>query len=402
MRFFEPVKALRQPLFARLFFAQAISLLGDSITWVGIALLAYEFGGENSSKILATSLTLRVSSFVLFGSYAGIMADKFSRKKIMIITNIFRMLIILSLAFITNTAQLYIMIFLLNIFNAFFTPAYKATVPQLVSRKEDYGNAIALSNSTWQLLGILGPGLAGILAVAWGARQIFIVDAFTFLISIILVSFIPIPAIKDTQTRTLSFVSVWNDMKAGTKLVFGTKPIRFALFIELTGALAGAQVLVNTIGHIKGDMNLGDDEYGLIMAAFGVGATIAAFTSNTLDRSGNKTVLLATGAFMLGIAVTMANFVSFGLMTVLWVIAGLGISYCDMPSQILIAENIVPEHQGKAYGSHFAWSHLWWATGYIFAGITGSLLKNHDFFTGGITALAILGMILTYRFINSR
>lgn len=402
MRFFEPIKALRQPLFARLFFAQAISLLGDSITWVGIALLAYEFGGDQSSKILATSLTLRVSSFVLFGSYAGIMADKFSRKKIMIITNIFRMIIILSLAFITNTGQLYLMIFLLNIFNAFFTPAYKATVPQLVSRKEDYGNAIALSNATWQLLGILGPGLAGILAVAWGSRQIFIVDAITFLVSIVLVSLIPISRINETESKTLSLASVWNDIKAGTKLVFGSKPIRFALFIELTGALAGAQVLVNTIGHIKGDMMLGDDEYGLIMAAFGAGATIAAFTSNTVDRSKHKAVLLTTGAFMLGIAVTLANFASFGLLTALWVVAGLGISYCDMPSQILIAENIVPEHQGKAYGSHFAWSHLWWATGYIFAGITGSLLKNHDFFTGGITALAILGMILTYRFVNSR
>lgn len=402
MRFFEPIKALRQPLFARLFFAQAISLLGDSITWVGIALLAYEFGGDQSSKILATSLTLRVSSFVLFGSYAGIMADKFSRKKIMIITNIFRMIIILSLAFITNTGQLYLMIFLLNIFNAFFTPAYKATVPQLVSRKEDYGNAIALSNATWQLLGILGPGLAGILAVAWGSRQIFIVDAITFLVSIVLVSLIPISRINETESKTLSLASVWNDIKAGTKLVFGSKPIRFALFIELTGALAGAQVLVNTIGHIKGDMMLGDDEYGLIMAAFGAGATIAAFTSNTVDRSKHKAVLLTTGAFMLGIAVTLANFASFGLLTALWVLAGLGISYCDMPSQILIAENIVPEHQGKAYGSHFAWSHLWWATGYIFAGITGSLLKNHDFFTGGITALAILGMILTYRFVNSR
>ncbi|HEX2977062.1 MAG TPA: hypothetical protein VHO68_14085, partial [Bacteroidales bacterium] len=84
MRFLEPVKTLREPLFRRLFIAQGISLLGDSVTWLGIALLAYEFGGEKSSEILAASLTIRVTAFIIFGSYAGIIADRFSRKKIMI------------------------------------------------------------------------------------------------------------------------------------------------------------------------------------------------------------------------------------------------------------------------------------------------------------------------------
>jgi NRE family putative nickel resistance protein-like MFS transporter len=192
MRLLEPVKTLREPLFARLYIAQAISLLGDSITWLGIALLAFEFGGDQSAKILATALTLRVSAFIIFGSYAGIIADTFDRKKIMIITNIFRMSIVFSLAFISTVWQLYILIFLLNIFNAFFSPAYKSSLPQLIAKKENYGYAIALSNATWQLLGILGPGLAGILAVAWGARQIFFVDSFTFLVSSLLVLFIPI------------------------------------------------------------------------------------------------------------------------------------------------------------------------------------------------------------------
>ncbi|HLN19735.1 MAG TPA: MFS transporter [Bacteroidales bacterium] len=397
MRILEPLKTLRQPLFARLFIAQAISLIGDSITWVGIALLAYEFGGDESSKILATSLTLRVTSFVLFGSYAGIIADRFSRKRIMIITNLFRMVIVFSLSYITNTSQLYLLIFFLNIFNAFFTPAYKATVPQLVEGKEHYGNAIALSNATWQLLGILGPGLAGILAVAWGARQIFLADAFTFIISIILVSFIPISKIGNTENSTFSITSVWNDMKAGTKLVFSNKPIRFAVFIELAGAIAGSQILVNTIGQVKGELMLGDDRYGLIMSAFGAGATVAAFTASTIDKSANKSVLLSTGALMLGVAVTLTNFASFGLMMVLFIVAGLGISYTDMPSQILIAENIKPEQQGKAYGSHFAWTHVWWAIGYIIAGITGTWLKNLDFFTGGLMGLVILGLLIIFR-----
>lgn len=394
MRFLEPIKTLREPLFRRLYVAQGISLLGDSVTWLGIALLAYEFGGERSSEILATALTLRVTAFVIFGSYAGILADRFSRKKIMIITNIFRMMIVISFAFLSSTWQLYILIFLLNIFNAFFSPAYKASVPQLIGSKENYGNAIALSNATWQLLGILGPGLAGILAVAWGSRQIFFIDAFTFIISSLLILFIPIHRNISEKPGSFSITSTWADMVTGTKLVFGNASIQFALLIELAAALAGAQLMVNSIGHIKGELHLGDSEYGLVMSAFGIGATIAAFTSNTLDKSSSKSGILTLGAFMLGVAVLSANFVSYNVLVFLWVISGLGISFADMPSQILIAENVRPEQQGKAYGSHFAWTHVWWATGYIIAGITGTYFKSSCFLAGGVMALVFLFILL--------
>ena len=53
MRISEPLKALKEPLFTKLYIAQAISLLGDAFTWIGIALLAFEFGGNQSAKVLA-------------------------------------------------------------------------------------------------------------------------------------------------------------------------------------------------------------------------------------------------------------------------------------------------------------------------------------------------------------
>jgi NRE family putative nickel resistance protein-like MFS transporter len=399
MRISEPVKALKEPLFARLYLAQAISLLGDSFTWMGIALLAFEFGGNESAKILAIALTLRVSAFILFGSYAGVLADRFNRKKIMITTNIFRMVIVFSMAFVTSVWQLYVLIFFLNIFNAFFTPAYKACIPQLVSQKENYGNAIALSNGTWQMLGILGPGLAGALAVVWGARQIFFFDAFSFVISSLLVFFIPISTLaKSGKGIESSFKSVQGSILKGTRLLFTIPPIRFSLLIELAAAIAGAQIIVNSVGYIKGDLLLSDKEYGWTMAAFGIGATIGAFTANSIDKSGNKTILLAIGALILGASVSLANFVSLEGFIILWIIAGLGQNFASMPSQILIAENIRLEEQGKVYGSHFAWTHLWWALGYIIAGFTGTFFKSFDFLTGGLLSLSLLAVLILYRY----
>ena len=307
------------------------------------------------------------------------------------------MIIVFSLAFVTAVWQLYILIFLLNIFNAFFTPSYKACIPQLIKHKENYGDAITLSNATWQLLGVLGPGLAGILAVWLGSRQIFIFDAVSFIISSVLVFMIPISLLKKGETdKQSSLINVWKDVVKGTKLLFSNLPIRFALLIELVAAIAGAQILVNTVGHIEGDLLLTDKEYGIAMTLFGIGATIAAFTSNMLDKTKNKTTLLVVGACMLAIAISFGNIVPFSVLLVLWMIAGLGQSFTEMPSQILIAENIPLEQQGKVYGSHFAWSHLWWAVGYPIAGFAGTYFKSNEFLIGGLLSLSMLLLIWVF------
>lgn len=84
------------------------------------------------------------------------------------------------------------------------------------------------------------------------------------------------------------------------------------------------------------------------------------------------------------------------IMMVLWVFAGLGQSLAEMPSETLIGKNIAENEQGKVYGSHFAFSHLWWAIAYPIAGYTGSHFAGKDFLYGGILSLALLGVALFF------
>ena len=396
-----PFTALKNRLFARLYFAQTISLFGDSFTWIGIALLSFEFGGTRSAQILSTALILRVAAFIIFGSYAGVIADRFDRKKIMIITHLGRMLIVGYFPFVHEVWQLYVLLFLLNIFNSFFTPAYRASIPHLISKKEEFANAIVLSNATWQLLGVLGPGLAGAMAALMGLRLIFFFDAVSFVLAAILIFLIPGKLVVKNRSllKAENLIKIGSYMLIGTKLLFRKRPIRFALIIELVAAIAGAQILVNTIGLIKGTLHLTDVYYGWIMAAFGVGATIAAFTANFVDRSNNKTKVLIIGAAMIALAIALTSVVPYGVLVLLWIIAGLGQSYTEMPSQILIAENTRLSQQGRVYGAHFAWSHLWWAFGYLIAGITGTYYGNNEFLIGGILSLILLVASCIYEYL---
>ena len=169
-----PFQSLKNKVFAQLYFAQTISLLGDALTWVALALLAFELAGEQgSARLLSIALLMRVSIFVLVSPYAGVLADCIDKKTILGVTHIFRMFIVGAFPFVIREWHIYALVGALNFFNAFFTPTYKATIPQVIDDKETYGQAISLSSATYQLLGVLGPGLAGIMAVWFGARDIF-------------------------------------------------------------------------------------------------------------------------------------------------------------------------------------------------------------------------------------
>ncbi len=384
-----PFQALNNKVFAKLYFAQTVSLLGDAFTWVGLALLSYQFGKDRSALILSSALTLRVIAFIIFSPFAGVLADRIDRKKILYITHFIRMGIVACMPFITAEWQIYVLVFLLNIFNAFFTPTYKSVIPQVVDKKY-YREAIGLSTATFQLLGVLGPGLAGILAVWFGAREIFFVDAASFVLAGILIISLPVDLIRKDKGIKVKALSAWQDVLKGAKLLFGNKLIRFALSIEFISAIAGAQILVNTVGHVKSGLHLTDKHYGWIMAAFGIGASIAAFLSGSLDKTKSRQRSLIFGALLIGLAISAANYVGFSVMIGFWIIAGLGQSLAEIPSETLIGENIPDQEQGKVFGSHFAFSHLWWAIAYPVAGFLGASYPKDNFLYGGITTLTLL------------
>nr|WP_295924871.1 MFS transporter [uncultured Dyadobacter sp.] len=394
-----PFTSLKNQVFAKIYFAQTISLLGDAFTWVGIALISYQFGQQHSAKVLSLALTMRVTAFILFSPFAGVLADLVDRKKVLYLTHFARMCIVGCMPFVQTEWQIYFLVFLLNVFNAFFTPTYRSVIAQVL-KTGYYREGIALSNATDQLLSVLGPGMAGILAVWLGAREIFFVDAATFIVAGILIVLLPATALaqlpaEDNEQKT-SATEIWKDVIKGTTLLFEPVTIRFSLLIEFVSAIAGAMILVNTVGHIKDGLGLADNYYGWVMSAFGIGATIAAFLSASIDRTASKRKSLTIGIFILAVAVTCANLATFPVLLVLWLLAGLGQSLAEMPSEILIGEQIPSEQQGKVYGAHFAWSHLWWAIAYPIAGFLGTKSPDHDFMIGGLIALLLATFVTLF------
>lgn len=387
------LQALSNHKFARLYLAQTINLVGDALTWLGLALLAFELAGGKAGIILSGALTLRVIAFVVLSPVAGVIADRFDRKLIMVITHLARMVIVCLFPFVTQVWQIYTIVLVLNVFYAFFTPTYTATIP-LVTAKDEYPKAIALSSVTYQLLGVLGPGLAGNIAAFVGTRQAFFLDGLTFLIAAVLLITLPGQlAVMQSQQEPRTVSRALQDIRMGTVCLFSDPPIRYALIMQLVAAIAGAQILVNTVGYVQGTLNLGKVEYGWVMAAFGIGATLASVgLGNSIQRY-RKTALIGTGVLLLALALMPANFVRLEWLLLLWLVAGAGQILVNLPTQTLIADRVAIEIQGRVYGAHFAWSHLWWAFSYPLAGWMGSHLPAYNFFLAGLISAALLIVI---------
>jgi NRE family putative nickel resistance protein-like MFS transporter len=385
-------QCLRNPLFARLYSAQTINLVGDALTWLGLALLAFELMGENAGVILSTALTLRVTAYVVLSPLAGAIADRVDRKQIMVVTHLARMAIVCLFPFVTQPWQIYAIVLALNVFSAFFTPTYTATIP-LVTSQAEYPQAIALSSATYQLLGVLGPGLAGSIAAFVGTRQVFFLDGLTFLMAAILVFTLPgrlIVAQNQQDARTVR--RTVQDIRTGTTCLFQDPLIRYALLMQLVAAIAGAAILVNTVSYVQGTLQLGKVEYGAVMAAFGIGATLASVGLGSFGLTLNKTVLTRLGAMLITLALLPAHWARLGGLLLLWLVAGVGQTLVNVPTQTLIADRVDVDVQGRVYGAHFAWSHFWWAFSYPLAGWLGGHFSAWAFLGSGLIGVALWGV----------
>jgi NRE family putative nickel resistance protein-like MFS transporter len=323
-----------------------------------------------------------------------VVADRFSRKAIMVVALTLRMGVLAYLAAATQEWQLYVGMLAMNALTAFFTPTYQASVPAVTTRAE-YPKAIALSGATFEMLGVLGPGLAGGLAVAFGGRALFWVAGATAIVAALLIVSLrrrldgaaedaPAAAAAEPAERG------WGELTAGTRRLWRDPVVRYGLSLELVASVAGAWILVNSVVLVKGGLSLGDLHYGWLMAVFGAGATAAALALGALEGRWPRTLFMLVGAAAISLAVLPANLVGFGALLPLWLLAGVGTNWVNLPMLTLLAERTPAKLQGRVYGAHFAWSHLWWLGAYPLAGWLGSVAPERSFLIGGAVSLVLL------------
>jgi MFS family permease len=260
----------------RLFFAgQSISLVGTWIQRIAVPWLVYRLTG--SVLLLGVvSFASQIPTF-LFTPFAGVISDKWNRHRILIVTQILAMLqsLVLTILFFSERMQIWHIILLsvlLGCVNAFDMPTRQSFLVDLIEKKEDLGNAIALNSSMVNAARLVGPSIAGIIIAGLNEGICFLINTISYFFVIISLAMMIVPSSKIKSKK----IGVLEGLKGGISYTFGFAPIRSIIMLLSLISLTGMSYAVLMPVFAKEILNGDSHTFGFLMGASGSGALIGA------------------------------------------------------------------------------------------------------------------------------
>ena len=258
------------------YYGQSISLVGVWVQNIAMGWLVYRLTG--SALLLGTiAFALQIPSLFIT-PIAGVLADRWSRKRVIVITQVLMMLVAFALAWLTLTnrinVSLIVAIALVNgVILAFDTPFRQSFVPDIITRREDLSNAIALNSSLYNLARFIGPPFGGVL-IAWvGEGWCFFINGLSFLAVIAGLLAMRIQPKK----RARRFGSVFRQLREGVSYAWTTKSLRYLITLVALSSFFGLPFQALMPVFAAEILQGGSEMLGVLTGALGAGALAGAF-----------------------------------------------------------------------------------------------------------------------------
>jgi len=373
----------------RLFFGgQSISLIGTWLQRIAMPWLVYDI--SNSVVLLGiVGFAGQIPTFLL-APFAGVFADRSNRYYILIATQVLSMIQALTLAllFFLGIIQVWHILALsifLGCINAFDVPARQSFVIEMVEKREDLGNAIALNSSMVNGARLLGPSVAGLLIAFTGEGICFLINGISYLFVITSLLFIKVNPRKIQKRKN----RVANELKEGFSYAFGFKPIKYIILLLALVSLMGMPYTILMPVFAKEILHGGSHTFGFLMGASGLGALSGAlYLASRKNAAGLETVIpLAAGIFGFGlIAFSLSR--SLLLSLVLLVIIGFGMMM-QMASSNTMLQTLVDDDKRGRVMSLYAMAFMGTAPfGSFLAGELGKIIGTpNTILIGGICCI---------------
>jgi MFS family permease len=306
-------RSLKDPNFRRYWFGQLVSLNGTWMHSVAQAWLVYRITGSSFWLGLVTFCNLAP---VLFLSLiAGVVADRFNRRRMLILIQILSMLQALTLGLLTinhiiRPWHIVALATVLGVVRAFEVPTRHALIGQMMPR-ELLSNAVGLSSSTFNAARFVGPSIAGALVALWGEGPVFLINALSFTATLAALFSLRL----QPQHNSTTHAPVGIHLMEGLRFAAGHARIRFGLMMLGMVSLMSSTITVLMPVFASQMLHGGPRLMGLMMSAMGVGAVMGAL--RLAARTSGKGLEKVIGWAGLGLA---ASALIFATLHVLWLV----------------------------------------------------------------------------------
>jgi MFS family permease len=332
----------------RLFFSgQSISLIGTWMQRIAMPWLVYHLTG---SVVLlgVVSFAGQIPTFLL-APVAGVLSDRWNRYHVLIASQVVAMLqaVVLTLLFYGGNIQVWHIVVLsviLGIFNAFDVPSRQAFVVDLVEKKEDLGNAIALNSLMFNGARLIGPSVAGVLLASAGEGICFMINAISYLFVIGSLFMMKVPRKEIRKSNS----HIFTDMLEGYRYTINFAPIRHIILLLGLVSLMTMPYSVLMPVFAKEVLKGGSHTFGFLMGAAGFGAFIGGVflaSRRTILKLGR---IVPFAAALTGIGLIAFSFSrNFYLSLPLMIVAGLGMMLHTASSNTILQTIVDEDKRGR-------------------------------------------------------
>ncbi|WP_425393495.1 MFS transporter [Actinokineospora enzanensis] len=380
-------------VYRRLFTAQVVALVGTGLATVALGLLAYELAGVDAGVVLAGLLAVKMVANVVVAPLATAVVDRVPRRTLLVSLDLVRCASVVVLPWVDAVWQVVVLVAVLQVASAAFTPAFQAVIPLVLTEEREYTRALSLSRVAYDLESVVSPVLAAGLLTVIGFSWLFVGTALGFLVSAALVVTLTLPG------RASVRASLSERVFRGVRVFVFTPRLRAQLGLNLAAAAGGAMVLVNTVVVVRGDLGLGQTSVAVALGVFGAGSMSAALLlPRVLDRVPDRVVMVRAGvALVIAMAVGVV-LLSAGWWALLglWLVFGVAYSAVLTPVGRLIRVSGSADDLPALFAAQYALSHAAWLVTYVLAGVLGAVLSPAAAL-GCLTVVAAVGLFYGVR-----
>jgi DHA3 family macrolide efflux protein-like MFS transporter len=359
MSYRRPVRLLNRD-FLLLWQGQFVSMLGSQA--FSVAMIFWIKRQTDSASLLGLGMLSQWVPAILLGPFGGTMADRMSRRTILILADVVRGTAAIALAALvllepgrsgTILVGLLVLSAIMGVGDAFFRPAISAAIPDLVPEEDltraNSANRLALDVSTF-----VGQGLGGVLFRVIGPGILFLVDGVTYIFSAAAESLVRLPPPPPPSPKTWreAGADFWRELKLGLRYVAGRKGLRYLLFLSPLDSFFIITIVVLLPFFVEDFLRVKPDWYGFLVAAFGAGSFLGSITAGATNITGRRRMW----AYLICAAGIGPAAVAFGFVRSPWTAmallfaAGLMAGFNTIHSLSLAQLTTPPEMRGRVLG----------------------------------------------------
>ena len=318
------VRLFGSTAFFRLWLTQVVSATGDWLGFLAIAALATRISDRPEAAV-GLVMSARIVPGFFLGPAAGVFADRFDRKRLMVMCDVGRALVLATLPFVDTVPGLIVASLVLEVFTLLWAPAKEASVPHLVpsdhlttanslSLAAAYGT-IPVAAGLFSLLAKISEEIEGyeFLTVIRGTQEglAFYVDAGTFLLSALMIYTLPLPRRRtedrvESSGRRIEFGSALRELREGWEFVFINPVVRSVNLGLATGLIGGGMLVPLGPVFVNEVLGAGQSGFGGLIFALGMGVAAGVVTISVLQRRIPKEWVFVVAVFVAGISLFTA------------------------------------------------------------------------------------------------